>query len=334
MAARLLREHGVTDLTIEDPPVEDVIEQVFAAGAPDAPVRRQGREHRSAPRGPEERSAAWRRTMSPLRLTGLPGLYAATMRAAVQTQFQYRTANYAYMLGMVAEPVIYLVVWQTVAESRGGQVEGITAGEFAAYYIVWTLVRNMNIVFTPYGWEDRIRQGELSGMLVRPVHPIHYDLAYFAGWKVVVVVLWLPIAAVLSLIFRPTFDVSPLEVAVFAVAIWGAYLIRSMLLWVLGMVTFWTTRVSALYDLYFTAELLLSGRLVPLALLPAWALTLADWLPFKYTFGYPIEVLAGDLSTRELLSGLGLQAVWIAVGALLVAAVWRVGVRRYAAVGN
>ena len=32
VAARLLREHGVTELTIEDPPVEDVIEQVFAAG--------------------------------------------------------------------------------------------------------------------------------------------------------------------------------------------------------------------------------------------------------------------------------------------------------------
>jgi ABC-2 type transport system permease protein len=272
--------------------------------------------------------------MSRASLTGLPGLYAATMRAAVQVQFQYRTANYAYMLGMVAEPVIYLVVWSAVAESRGGEVEGITAGEFAAYYIVWTLVRNMNIVFTPYGWEDRIQQGRLSGMLLRPVHPIHYDLAYFAGWKVVVVVLWLPIAFVLGAVFRPTFDVSPLEVAVFAVAIWGAYLIRSMLLWALGMVTFWTTRVSALYEIYFTAELLLSGRLVPLALLPAWAGGVADVLPFKYTFGYPIEVLAGDLGTRELLTGLGLQAVWVAVGALLVAAVWRVGVRRYSAVGN
>ena len=32
VAGRLLAEHGVTDLTIEDPPVEDVIEQVFAAG--------------------------------------------------------------------------------------------------------------------------------------------------------------------------------------------------------------------------------------------------------------------------------------------------------------
>ena len=87
----------------------------------------------------------------------------------------------------------------------------------------------------------------------------------------------------------------------FFIAIWGAYLIRSMLLWVLGMITFWTTRVSAIYDTYFTAELLLSGRLVPLALLPAWARALAGVLPFKYTFGYPIEVLAGSLSTRELL---------------------------------
>lgn len=266
-------------------------------------------------------------------MNGLPGLYATVMKAAVQTQFQYRTANYAYMLGMVAEPVVYLVVWSAVAESRGGSVGGITAGEFAAYYIVWTLVRNMNIVLTPYAWEDRIQQGQLSGMLLRPVHPIHYDLAFFAGWKVVVVVLWIPIALVLSVAFRPTFDVSVLEAVVFLVAIWGAYLIRSLLLWVLGMITFWTTRVSAIYDVYFTAELLLSGRLVPLVLLPAWAGGLADWLPFKYTFGYPIEVLAGSLTTRELFTGLALQAVWIAVGAVLVAAVWRVGVRRYGAVG-
>ena len=268
------------------------------------------------------------------RLQGLPGLYAVTMRTAVQVQFQYRTANYAYMLGMIAEPVIYLVVWSTVARSQGGAVEGITVGEFAAYYIVWTLVRNMNIVFTPYGWEGRIRQGELSGMLVRPVHPIHYDLAYFAGWKFVVILLWVPIAAVLTLIFRPTFDISLLEIGVFLIAIWGAYLIRSMLLWVLGMVTFWTTRVSALYDMYFTAELLLSGRLLPLALLPGWAATVADVLPFKYTFGYPIEVIAGDLSTRELFIGLAMQVLWVAVGALLVAVVWRFGVRRYSAVGN
>ena len=57
------------------------------------------------------------------RLGGLPGLYAVVMRTAVQTQFQYRTANYAFMLGMIAEPVIYLVVWST-GRTRAGRVGG------------------------------------------------------------------------------------------------------------------------------------------------------------------------------------------------------------------
>ena len=85
------------------------------------------------------------------------------MRIAIASQFQYRVANYFYMIGMVAEPVIYLVVWSTVARQQGGSVGGFTPGEFAAYYIVWTLVRNMNIVFTPFGWEERIREGRAVG---------------------------------------------------------------------------------------------------------------------------------------------------------------------------
>ena len=75
------------------------------------------------------------------------------MRISIATQVQYRVSNYFYMIGMIAEPVIYLVVWSTVAEQQGGEVGGFTPGEFAAYYIVWTLVRNMNIALTPWAWE-------------------------------------------------------------------------------------------------------------------------------------------------------------------------------------
>lgn len=195
-------------------------------------------------------------------------------------------------------------------------------------------VKTMNIVFTPYGWEWRIKRGDLSASLLRPIHPLHQDLAYFGGWKLVVIVLWLPIAAILALIFQPTLNPTPLEIGVFAIAIWGAYLIRSMFLWLLGMITFWTTRVSALYELYFAVELLLSGRLVPMSLLPPWARDLAMFMPFQWTFGFPIEALVGTLSTTELLTGLAIQALWIIIGLGLVQLVWRAGVRRYGAVGG
>src|SRR5215831_18823127 len=180
--------------------------------------------------------------------------YLTSMKVSILSQIQYRVANYFYMIGMVAEPVIYLVVWSTIARTNGGSVGGYTPGEFAAYYIVWTLVRNMNIVFTPYGWEWRIREGRLSAQLLRPLHPIHYDIADFAGGKVI---------------------------------------------WLLGMVTFWTTRGSAIFQTYMMAELLLSGRLVPLQLMPAWVQGAASWLPFKWTFFFPIEALVGHLSAAS-----------------------------------
>jgi ABC-2 type transport system permease protein len=268
------------------------------------------------------------------RLRSMVDLYLTTMRTAVQQQFQYRTGNYFYMLGMIAEPVIYIVVWQTIAEQQGGSVQGLTPGYFAAYYIVWTLVRNMNIVFGAPFWEHRIREGELTRDLLRPVLPLHYDIAYFAGWKFVVIVFWIPLAVGLSLVFDPTLHPRLLELAVFAVAIWGAYLIRTMLQESLGMLCFWTTRGAAIFDLYMTSELLLSGRLVPLPLMPDWVQDVSLFLPFQWAFYFPIESLVGDMSDGELLRGLGAQLLWILIGFAIFRVAWKHAVRRYTAVGG
>jgi ABC-2 type transport system permease protein len=68
--------------------------------------------------------------------------------------------------------------------------------------------------------------------------------------------------------------------------------------------------------------------------MPPWVQNLSAYLPFKWTFGFPIEALIGQLSTQQLLSGLLSQAAWIGVGVLLVAVVWHFGIRRYSAVGS
>jgi ABC-2 type transport system permease protein len=260
--------------------------------------------------------------------------YVTGMRTQIQTQFQYRAATYMYTVGMVAEPVIYLVVWQTIANQHGGTVNGTTAGEIAAYYIVWTLVRTFNIVFTPFGWEWRIREGELSAQLLRPIHPVHYDMAWFAGHKIPWLVMFAPIAVGLAWIFHPTLHPTALEVVVFLIAIWGAYVIRSLNHFVLGMLTIFTTRATAIFQVWFLTELLLSGRLVPLTFMPEWAQSLAAWFPFKWTFYFPIESLVGSMSTQELLTGLLWQVLWIGIGSVLVWGTFRLAIRHYSAVGN
>jgi ABC-2 type transport system permease protein len=266
-------------------------------------------------------------------MRGFFDLYLTQIKVSLASEFQYRVSHLFWLAAMVVEPVVYLVVWSTVARAQGGVVAGYTAGGFAAYYITWTLVRHMNIALTPYEFEHRVRRGTLSPMLMRPIHPFHFDLTGFIGMKIVTFVLWIPIAAVLIVAFRPDLHPTFWQGLAFAVALITGFMMRFALMWVLGMVTFWVTRVSAVFELYFTIELLLSGRLVPLALLPPWAQNLAGWLPFKWAFGYPIEVLLGRLSSQQIWWGFAMQALWFAVGVGLIMLFWRRAIRKYSAVG-
>jgi ABC-2 type transport system permease protein len=260
--------------------------------------------------------------------------YLVSSKLAMMQQFQYRLQSVLYMVWLVIEPVIYLVVWSTIARSNGGSVDGYTAGGFAAYYIVWMLVRQMNMVRAPADWEWRIQHGSMAAELMRPIHPIHNDISDFAGSKVFMILIWLPVAALLSLIFKPVIHTTWLQVLVFILAIWGAYLLRSLLCSLLGTLSFWTTRVGAIFDLYFALELILSGRLVPMPLMPAWVQHLANFLPFQSMFYFPINALIGTLTPLQLFAGLAVQLLWF-LGALgLVNLVWHFAIRRFSSVGN
>ena len=94
------------------------------------------------------------------------------------------------------------------------------------------------------------------------------------------------------------------------------------------------TRAEALVQMVIAMELLLSGRLVPMAVMPQWVQTVSDWLPFQWTFLFPIEVLIGQRSTTEIWTGLGIQLAWMGITLGAIAVVWRRAIRRYTAVGS
>ncbi|MCB9177142.1 MAG: ABC-2 family transporter protein [Caldilineae bacterium] len=264
----------------------------------------------------------------------LLAIYRAQLIFQLQQQLQYRLGLLIWILGMAIEPVVYLVVWRTVAESRpDGTVAGFSGAAFAAYYILWIVVRTMNIALTPWAFEERVQRGGLSPMLLRPVHPFHLDLAGFVSFKLVSLLVLTPIVGGLWLIFRPAVTLAPLDLVGFGLAIWTGFVMRFILVWALGLVTFWVVRVSAIFDLFFAVELLLGGRLVPLELLPGPAAAIGRVLPFYYAYGFPIELALGRLSPEAVLRGFGMQALWALVSGLALALLWQRGLRRYTAVG-
>lgn len=260
--------------------------------------------------------------------------YLAEARNGLLHEFQYRVTAFIGLVGFLIEPVVYLAVWRSVAIAQGGAVGDYGLNELTGYYIAWSLVRAMNLALTPYSWEWRIRGGRLNEFLMRPVHPFHRDFAFFAGQKPVWIIMALPLAAIMWLTFRPELSLSAVGLAGFFVAIWLAFTIRHMFLFLLGSVNFWTTRTSALFELNVALELMLSGRLVPMSLMPTWVQNVSTFLPFRWTFQFPIEAVIGRLSQAEILTGLVVQGAWIAGLALLIRMVWGRAIRRYTAVGG
>ena len=254
------------------------------------------------------------------------------MTSALQ-MLQYRLGNLFSLLGMVFEPMIYLVMWSALANENGGSIAGYTAGNLAAYYIAWTLVRQWNIALTPFGFEQRVREGGLTPLLLRPLHPFHYDMAGFIALRIVGTLYWIPIGVALWWLFSPVYPGGWLTLVIFAVSLVLSFLMRFVLVYALGMVSFWTTRVSAIFNLYFAVETILSGRLVPQALLPEWAQRIAYVLPFRWSFGFPIEVIIGKLTLPEMVLGLGIQLGWLALATVLFVVGWNAGIKRYSAVG-
>jgi ABC-2 type transport system permease protein len=134
--------------------------------------------------------------------------------------------------------------------------------------------------------------------------------------------------------FNPVFNTTPRDALLFLPALFISFWLRFFMGWVLGMVAFWTTRISALIRMYSVVKLFFSGRLAPLSLLPPAMLAIARVLPFMWELAFPVELFLGRLSTTEIWYGFAMQLLWTAAMFVAFKMMWRRAVRRYAAFGS
>jgi ABC-2 type transport system permease protein len=264
----------------------------------------------------------------------LSKVFAMEVRISLSSMVQYQASTFIWLIGGVLEPLIFLVVWTTVARSQGGAVQGFTPSELAAYYIALMLVNNWIFTWIMWEYEYLIRDGSLARRLLRPMHPVVRDLAENISYKLLASTALVPAALLMVLLFEPRFSARAASFVAFVPALGLAFALRFSLEWCLAMAAFWTTRVGALNQVYFMLLLFFSGRLAPLEMLPDSLQTLAGLLPFRWMLSFPLEVLLGKSSGIEVLRGYLAQTAWVAIGIASARLAWRAGVRQFSAVGS
>ena len=227
-------------------------------------------------------------------------------------------------------PLVMLALWNAAAGA--GPLEGFGQDEFARYFTVTLVVRQLTAAWVVWELNHYVRTGSLSPMLLRPLHPLSWNLAETLAALPFRIVVLGPILGAL-LWWRPqiAFWPGPEAVLLGTVSVVIAFFLSWTVQALFGMLAFWFEQALGFFNLWFVAVAVLGGYVIPLPLLPESVEQVARWLPFHAALGAPIEVWME--TAPDPWRVVAIQAAWLVLALSTARILWRRGVRRYGAVG-
>ncbi|MGE0868793.1 MAG: ABC transporter permease [Kofleriaceae bacterium] len=261
-------------------------------------------------------------------LRALPTMF----RIGVAETLAYRAEFLVWILTTTL-PLVMLGLWRTVADE--GPFKGFSKADFVAYYLATLIVRHVTGSWVAFQISEEIRLGQMSMRLLRPLHPF----VVFGASHVAAIPFRLAVAVPFAVLLLASsgaeaLPTDPFQIAMIAPSLALGWLITFSLLFAIGSLGFFITKTMALFNFYFALYIVLSGYMVKLELLPSWIRTIAEWTPFPAMLGRPVELISSKMPHHEVLEVLAIQAGWSAGCIVLAFWVWRLGLRRYEAVGG
>ena len=258
----------------------------------------------------------------------LPALFRIGFAEAVA----YRAEFFVWMLSTTM-PLIMLALWSAVA--REAPVGRFGQSDFIAYFLATFIVRQLTMSWVAWQMNFEIRGGTLAQKLLRPIPTMLTFAVENLAAQPMRLTVALPAAAVwLASVGTGHIPRDPLIWAAFAAAIAGGWLITFTANFAVGALAFFTESSVKVMDVWLTLYFVLSGYLIPIELFPPAMRTLADWLPFRYQIGLPVELITSAHDRGAALALLGWQWLWVAVMLAGAVALWRRGLARFAAYGG
>nr|BFE64733.1 ABC-2 family transporter protein [Dactylosporangium thailandense] len=252
--------------------------------------------------------------------------YYALGRAVALSAVTYRT-NFLLGLGAVLfQLVALLAVWRVLLAQS--PVQGFTWPQMQGYLLVAFASGTLVSMMSDFRMAFRIQMGLVALDLVKP---LDYQRARFAeilgGAWIEVLVVAVVGGATLTLtggVATP----SPAMLGLFLCSMLLVIPLKFLIVYVSALACFWTQSYVGVQMARFVIINLLSGALIPLAFLPGWLATFAQWSPFAGLTSTPALIFIGRVDPGRGLVLVAVQLAWVVVlwfGARLI---WRAAIRQ------
>jgi ABC-2 type transport system permease protein len=258
--------------------------------------------------------------------------FPTLLRVGVSEVVAYRAEFLVWIL-TTNMPLVMLALWHAVAAD--GPVGGLDQRAFTTYYLGVLAVRLLTSNWAAWQLSMEVRDGTLSAKLLRPIHPLYALAADHISAVPMRALVISPIVAILVVMGHDRLaGHSPTLVVVLVLSLVGAWLLTFFSMVLLGALAFFIESSLGVFELWLGVYAIFSGYLIPFEVLPHWVSASARVLPFRFMLGFPVETLVGRLTAADAVRELAAQWAYVVVTFVSALAVWRAGVRRFAAYGG
>ncbi len=254
-----------------------------------------------------------------------------------QDALTYRAEGFVWFINDAVIPLVMIAFW-LAAYRTVDRVGGYAVEDMVHYYVMFLA---LNTILTPYpeGYSSYlIRNGTISLHLVRPFPFQLWLLTGEVAGRGVRLFFLIPLTLLIVLILgRGLLDAFALTWATVPILLASmvlSFLLSYCLKLAMGLLAFWIGRVDGIAQVYTIVMIFLAGNIIPLDLMPAAVERVTFFLPFRYLYFFPVQLLQGRLDFLSALGGLAIQGMWLVLAYLLMQWVFAAGVRRYGAYGG
>lgn len=254
----------------------------------------------------------------------------------VQDGLAYKANLVIWIMTDVVTAVTMPLIWLASYNGRA-QIHGFAPSQMVTYYLVMLSLTGLIESHIMWDMAADVKSGKFNIYLIRPLSYLMYMYASNLGWRIMRTLLAVPIFALVAFAFRhylPGLGAGHYHMGpVFWLSVVLGHWVSFAITYAFGLLALWLYETRSLFNFYYLPLIIFSGQLAPLALLPRGLQDFVRWTPFPYTLAFPTSVFLGKVGCVQIEIGLAGQVVWIVLGLLLAAWLWRGGLRRFTAFG-
>lgn len=257
----------------------------------------------------------------------------AVFRIKLHMWMVYRLKLIIWIISGIIEPIVWSVLWYAVAQKDSNLA--MTGPEVLSYYLMISLVYRLTRSWTFETLRKEILSGRYNKYLIWPRGIVGFRMGADMANKVITVLALLPVWCIwmFVLLHNGWLQLEAQNILLFGFGLIFASAIRFLLDMILGHVALWFEKIDGIALVYHSISKLLGGMTVPLILLPGWAYSFARFSPFRYIFSFPVELFQGKIPQEQMRLDLLVGTGWLIFGVLALQFVFKVGLKKYEAVG-